>query len=184
MGPVGHTLVSSAVGAGVWAATGSPAAAGVALGVGVLMDLDHLYDFYQWYIRGRTNKVCVFLHAWEYSALGLALLGLVFYHPLFLATVLAHSAHVASDHFHNGLSRWGYFIIYRVVHKFDTAVIMPHQDPVNSYRRWPGMLPLGRRLEPWFQRRIEPWFLERTNRPAGSQAVAQNPLRSPFSKGD
>jgi hypothetical protein len=160
-------VVSGAVGGGIWAATGSPAAAGLALVVGVFMDLDHLYDFYQWYIRGRKNKVYVFFHAWEYSALGLALLGLVFYHPLFLAAVLAHLGHVASDHFHNRLSRFGYFILYRMIHKFDPAVIMPHQNVLDSYRSWPRMLPFGRRLEPWFQRRIEPWFLERVNRPAG-----------------
>ena len=164
MGPVGHGVVSAAVGGGIWTATGSPAAAGLALGVGVFMDLDHLYDYYQWYIRGRRDKVYLVFHAWEYSALGLVLLGLVFYHPLFLATVLAHLGHVASDHFRNKLSLFGYFIVYRAINKFDPAVIMPHHNVLNSYRGWPRLLPFGHHLEPWFQRRIEPWFLERVNR--------------------
>ena len=66
MGPIGHTVISSAVAGGTWAITGSPAAAGVALGVGVLMDLDHLFDYFQRYIKGKNNRVYLLLHAWEY----------------------------------------------------------------------------------------------------------------------
>ena len=45
MGPLGLTVVSSAVAGGVWAATGSPAAEGITLGVVVLIDVDHLYEY-------------------------------------------------------------------------------------------------------------------------------------------
>jgi hypothetical protein len=83
---------------------------------------------------------------------------------MFLATVLAHLGHVAGDHFRNRLPRFSYSIVYRAIKKFDPAVIMPHQDVLDSYRSWPRKFPFGRRLEPWFLRRIEPWFLERVNR--------------------
>ena len=82
MGPVGHVLVSSSVAGGVWVATGSTAAAAVAVGVGVLTDLDHLYDYYQRHARRRRGKLYVLLHGWEYSLVGLGLLALGFHHPI------------------------------------------------------------------------------------------------------
>ena len=90
MGPVGHATVSTIVGSGVWAGTGSLEAGALTLGVGVLMDADHLFDYYQWYVKKRQDRIYVFLHAWEYSLIGLTLLVSLFYHPLFLATVAAH----------------------------------------------------------------------------------------------
>lgn len=145
----------------MWGATGSPAAAGVALGVGVLIDVDHLYDYYRWYVRRKKGKIFLLLHAWEYSLAGLLLVGLVYYHPLLLAAVLAHLGHIATDHFHNHLSPWGYSITYRTLVRFDAARITPNQDVLLSYRSWLGMVPFGKRIEPWYQRRVEPWFTSR-----------------------
>jgi hypothetical protein len=163
MGPIGHTVISGAVGGGVWVATGSPAAAGVALGVGVFMDLDHLYDYYQRYIKGRQDKVYVLFHAWEYSLVGVAMLILAFYHPLLLGALLGHLAHVTTDHSMNQMSPFAYSISYRVIKRFDAAYISPRHSLTHSYRILPKLLPFGRRLEPWFRRRIEPWFLARIN---------------------
>ena len=101
MGPVGHCAISAGIGAGVWGITGSSAAGGAALAVGVLIDVDHLVDFYQWYVRRKRNKIYQFFHAWEYSIIGLLLLGVFFYHSVPLATALAHLGHVATDHFRN-----------------------------------------------------------------------------------
>ena len=28
---------------------------------------------------------------------------------------------------------------------------------------WPGLLPFGKRLRPWYERKIEPWFRSRLN---------------------
>lgn len=169
MGPVGHTLISSAVGVGVGVVTKSPEAGGIALGVGVLMDLDHLYDFYQWYIRGKSNRIYVLLHAWEYSAVGVVTLAAIFFHPFLLAVVLAHLFHVATDHLHNRLSPFSYFIVYRIAKRFDTAFIVPGYNVMDSYRGWPGLIPFGKRLTPWFRRSIEPWFEERVRRAARAQ---------------
>ena len=60
------------------------------LGVGVLTDVDHLFDFYQWYVRRKRGRVYLLFHAWEYSIAGLLALVLVYYHPMLLAVVLAH----------------------------------------------------------------------------------------------
>ena len=168
MGPVGHSVISVAIGAGVWGATGSPAAGAVAVGVGVLVDLDHLYDFYNWYIRRKRRKLHILFHGWEYSIAIFFILGLVYYHPLLLAAALAHLAHVGADHFRNGLVPLGYSVIYRVWVRFDASVVAPGRDVTQSYRAWVHMIPLGHFIEPWFRRRIEPWILSRLEVPTGS----------------
>ena len=154
MGPVGHGVISTGVGAGVWAATRSVEAASLTLLVGVFMDVDHLYDYYQWYIKGRPNKIYLWFHAWEYSIIGLALLPW-FYHPLLLAAVLAHLAHVITDHLHNHLSPLGYSLSYRIIKGFNAPAIAPRHNVNTTYRHLLQVLPWGQRLAPWFQRRAD-----------------------------
>jgi len=108
MGPIGHSAISAGIGAGVWGITGSPAAGAAAVGVGVLTDVDHLFDYYQWYIRRKRGRIFLLFHAWEYSIIGLLLLGFFYYHPVLLGAVVAHLGHVSTDHFHNRISTWGY----------------------------------------------------------------------------
>ena len=151
-------------------ATGSPIAAGVALGIGVLIDVDHLYDYYQKYANGRKNKVYVLGHAWEYAGIGMAVLALVFYHPVLLGAVMGHFAHVATDHFTNRLSTFAYSISYRLIKGFDGAYIAPHQQSGHSHRRFDNLLPFGRGLEPRIRRRMRKWFLARAGRTSGKPA--------------
>ena len=170
MGPIGHAVISSAVAGGTWAITGSPAAAGVALGVGVLMDVDHLYDYYQRYVKGKKDRVYVLFHAWEYSMI-MSFISLVFYHPFLLAVILGHLAHVTTDHVWNRLTPFAYSITYRAIKGFDSRHIAPHHHVMDSYRSLPHLLPLGHRVEPWFQRKIAPWFLARIDRTSPNEAV-------------
>jgi len=170
MGPIGHTVISSAVAGGTWAITGSPAAAGVALGVGVLMDVDHLYDYYQRYVKGKKDRVYVLFHAWEYPMI-MSFISLVFYHPFLLAVILGHLAHVTTDHVWNRLTPFAYSITYRAIKGFDSRHIAPHHHGMDSYRSLPRLLPLGHRVEPWFQRKIAPWFLARIDRTSPNEAV-------------
>jgi hypothetical protein len=148
----------------VGVATGSPVAGGLALGTGVLMDLDHVFDFYQCYVKGRPNRVFVFLHAWEYSAAGLLTLAFLYYHPLLLGIVLAHLAHVTTDHLHNRLPPFAYFMTYRLLKGFDRASVAPNENAIMAYQGWLLLLPFGRWLQPWFRRWIEPWFEEMVRR--------------------
>ena len=170
MGPIGHTVISSAVAGGTWAITGSPAAAGVALGVGVLMDLDHLYDYYQRYVKGKKDRVYVLFHAWEYPMI-MSFISMAFYHPFLLAAILGHLAHVTTDHAWNRLSPFAYMITFRAFKGFDSRHIAPHHHVMDSYRTLPHLLPFGHRVEPWFQRRIAPWFLARLDRVSPGESV-------------
>ena len=164
MGPLGHTVISGAVGGGVWLATGSAAAAGAAIGAGVLIDVDHLYDYYQRYIKRKQNKVYVLFHAWEYSLVGLLILTIAFYHPVLLGLLLGHLSHVATDHSVNRLSPFGYSIIYRLFKRFDGAYIAPHDHEKHSYGIFNKLLHYDRWLEYWLDRRIKRWLLARSKR--------------------
>jgi hypothetical protein len=129
--------------------------------VGMLTDVDHLYDFYRWYIRRRKSKIFLYSHAWEYSIIALLLLGIFYYHPILLAAALAHLGHVATDHFHNGISPWGYTITSRVFVRFETARVAPRHRVLDAYKSWLGFVPFGNRLRPYYTRKVEPWFQSR-----------------------
>ena len=90
MGPLGHSAISAGIGAGLWGITGSPVAEGTALAVGVLSDIDHLFDYDRWYARRQKGRVYPLFDAWEYSIVGLLVLGLVYYDSVLLAVVLGH----------------------------------------------------------------------------------------------
>ena len=131
------------------------------MGVGVFVDIDHLVDLYQSWIRQRPNQVIVPFHGWEYSIAGLLALGLVFYHPIFLAVVLGHLSHVATDHFHNRLTPLGYFILYRAWVRFDARKIAPNRNSAYFHHSLPSFFPFARLWEPWYRRKIEPWIARR-----------------------
>ena len=172
MGPFGHVVISSAVGGGVWAATGSNTAAAVAVGVGALMDVDHLYDYYQRYGKGKYEKIYVLFHGWEYSLLGLGLLAFFFHPPVFVAAVLAHLAHVATDHWRNGLARFGYSITFRAINGFKVASIAPNWDGSSHSHKHPGRISAEQLIESWCKRIIQRWFRDKAKEmPADEPAV-------------
>ena len=164
MGPVGHSFISSVVGASVWGITGSPLAGAVAAGVGVLVDADHLVDLYQSCIRLKSELVVVPLHGWEYSIVGILVLCFAFYHPVFLAVIIGHLSHVATDHFHNRLTPLGYFVLYRAFVRFDARKIAPGRDSTYFHHNLTSFFPFRGLWEPWYLRRIEPWLTARERR--------------------
>ena len=175
MGPIGHGLVSSVVGGGVWAATGSPAAAAVTVAVGVLMDADHLYDYYHRYARGKHGKLYLPLHAWEYSLVGIGLFALGLNHPIFLGVVLAHLTHVGSDYWHNSLSGLGYSITYRAVRGWNFDSIVGHPESVDSAHKHSKLFAFDRRLALWTRAMARGWFMrwaggKHRHEPAANQA--------------
>ena len=128
------------------------------------MDIDHVFDYYHWFIKRKPRKIYVLLHAWEYSFLGLVALVLLGSDPLFLAVVLGHLAHVTSDHLYNGLPRFSYFISYRFAKRFVIAPQQRHGHPDaqhGDHLNISGLLPFGRFFAPWLDRKFGPWIKDR-----------------------
>jgi hypothetical protein len=158
-GPVAHTAVAAAVGGAVWAATGEPMAMPVAFGAGVLIDVDHVLDYYNWFIRRDRHSCFLVLHAWEYAAVGLALAAGVWQHPLAFATVLGYIGHLALDNTANPVNRGTYSLAYRAWRRFDRkALVFEERTLQETLRRyipfWKRVEPLALRL-PAYRRAVE-----------------------------
>ena len=141
MRPIGHSAISTVGGASVWGATGSPIAGGVAVSVGVVVNVDDLVDLYQSWIKRKTDLVIVLFHGWEYSIAGLLILGFVFCHPVSLAAIVGHLNHVTTDHFHNRLTPLGYFVLYRAWIRFNARKIAPERDSAYFHHNLTSFFP-------------------------------------------
>ena len=129
-------------------ATGSPFAVPAALAGGVLIDSDHLLDFYYWYVKKDAERVFVLFHAWEYAALGLALTGLVWYHPILLAVVLGHVGHLVGDQINNRPTHpLAYSVIYRLYRGFARHGMF-RESPANLSEALRKSIPMWHIVEP------------------------------------
>ena len=136
-------LALSAVGSGVLLlATGSPEAA-LAFGVaGVLVDADHVPDYWRetgvnfkrqafldHFSRQRPRHLTVALHGWEWPlALGAAALGLGL--PVWVGAASAGWLfHLALDQRYNPLGPYSYFLFYRWRVGFDSDALFQSPGP-------------------------------------------------------
>ena len=110
----------------------------LSLGFGVLVDLDHLIDY--WYSERRitfdvhdflatryfrkSGRIFVLFHAFEYLPLVFLFWQGYKGRKWAVAATAAMSSHVLADHFINDLRPLGYFILYRLKHRFRAAELM------------------------------------------------------------
>lgn len=152
MGPVGHTLVSVGIGGTVWAATGSSASVAAASVTGVLIDVDHILDYYNWYWKKDKGKLYVLFHGWEYSAVALVLVLALWYHPVLLAAVLGHIGHLIGDQIGNRpMHPMAYSVVYRILAGFNRVQLAgevpeTYSEALNKIPLWPKIEPLVVRL--------------------------------------
>ena len=146
MGPVGHTLSAVGIGAVAWFTTGSPLAIPVALATGVLVDVDHVADFFDSQDQGHNRHMLRPFHAWEYLVGTLVVL--VFsQHPLLLTAFFGYLSHLLLDQIANRVHVMAYFIVYRAAHGFRRRHLSPYIFS-ESYSPLDGSIPLWGRLEP------------------------------------
>ena len=146
MGPVGHGLLSAGIGGAVWLGTHSVSAVPVAVGVGVLMDVDHVLDYYRWYVRKRRDKVFFLLHAWEYLALFLLIAALFNWSPLLIAALAAYFGHLVTDQVYYRAFPLGYFLSFRIIKGFHAQEVAPW-DLSSAYKALTQGVPFGTLLE-------------------------------------
>lgn len=89
-----------------------------ALAAGVLIDVDHALDFYNWYVRRDDRRLLVLLHAWEYSLAGVIALLAGLTDPLLVGAVLGHAGHLVTDQIANPVHPLGYSLLFRLKHRF------------------------------------------------------------------
>ena len=126
--------MSTAAGASVWAVSGEPLAVPVAIGAGVLIDIDHSPDLWWAYALRREPVSVLFFHSWEWL-FGLILFGLWTGFPWWLAAVvLGFGLHLITDKGFNRVSLKSQSLIYRARHRFRAAVLVPNMDLDQTYR--------------------------------------------------
>lgn len=140
MTPTAHAAISLAIGGTVWAVTRSQGAVLSALAAGVLIDLDHLPDYYRYLVLRRPDRFWVFLHAYEWVALALLIAHLSGWDPLAVASIAAFLAHLLCDQFTNPVSPLGYFFTYRAFKRFHAKdlVRVSVEDAYAEVQRFPG----------------------------------------------
>ncbi len=102
---------------------------------GVLIDLDHFFDFFRDYrlrdirsffrvmAESRLSGIWLPLHSYELLAL-LWLAALYFADPLLTAFAVGGAVHMAFDQFTNPVRWWTYLLTARAWHKFDIDAVL------------------------------------------------------------
>ena len=153
--------MSGGLGGAVWAATGEPWAVPVAIGVGVLTDVDHLVDVFDGREKGRARHMLRPFHAWEFAALGVLALFAFFSNALFLAALLGYVSHLVLDELGNATHSLAYFITYRALVRFKRSRLTPN---LYSTTYWDhGNLPAWAKYEPTAYR-LWRWYKARRPR--------------------
>ena len=121
-----HIYASAAAGGAAYALTGSPAMAVSCLLSGVLLDVDHLLDywllsdepftvkgFFSWCHEQRWKKIYLVLHSYELYLL-LLLAASLFPGRVFAGVLLGTGLHLLMDQLGNkALNKWFYFMTFR-----------------------------------------------------------------------
>lgn len=130
-----HVIASAAVSGAIFAATGSKAAAASSFAAGVLIDLDHVLDY--WFMKpfsfdvGDFFYTCeetlltscrLFLHSLE-LLLVLGLAAWLFRSPWLVGLVIGMGQHLALDQAMNPVHEKSYIFMYRLAHRFRTGAV-------------------------------------------------------------
>lgn len=135
----------------MWALTGEPAAIPIAIFTGVFTDTDHLLDFVEPREGSRPIYMIRPFHAWEFSIVGVGIILAIWYHPLFLAAVVAYTSHLLLDQISNHVHPMAYLIFYRASKGFRRLQLTP-QIFSSSYRHLPVDAPAWAKIEPHLYR--------------------------------
>ncbi len=125
-------MASAGLGAVFWAKSRDPWTFVLSMAFGVLVDLDHLIDY--WYSEGRitfdvhtflrtrywqrSGRLFVVFHAFEYLPVVFLVWQAMKGRRWAVAATAAMSSHLLADHLVNELKPLGYFILYRLAHGF------------------------------------------------------------------
>jgi membrane-bound metal-dependent hydrolase YbcI (DUF457 family) len=134
----GHFAISSVFSLILYFLTGSLKVSLPAFLTGVLIDIDHLFDY--WYDRGgiklsvkdffdrceknKLRKYFVFLHSIEVLFLFILLYFLFLRKEIVLGIILGMSCHIVCDYLTNGVSTLTYFLYIRQKHNFDSLKLL------------------------------------------------------------
>ena len=142
-----HTIISGVVGTGFWATTRSRMAVFISFFCGILIDVDHIFDY--WIVKRRIprsyhdllnycakekeGKLYLVFHSYE--IIFLLWIGVVM-HPfsfMWWAFAVGMTVHVLADNIGNPYRPFALFFIYRLHYGFEKKYIFP-EDYYNNLK--------------------------------------------------
>jgi len=102
----------------MWAVTKSPYSMVSAVLTGVLIDLDHLIEYYRWFVKEDNSRVYFFLHSYELVVPAFLAGYLSGWDPVILGVSSAFLGHLLSDQLANPVAPLAYFFTYRAMKGF------------------------------------------------------------------
>ena len=159
MSPPAHAAISLGIGAIVWLITRSTGSVAAALLAGVLIDLDHIPDYYRWLVLDKTDRIWFFAHSYEYLVPMLVASYLSGWNPLVIAGSLAFLGHLLADQLANPVGPFSYFLTYRISKRFYAPAILSTtaRDMYKELARYPLIGGIVPRVIGWLRRGPVPW---------------------------
>jgi len=115
---------------------------------GILIDLDHIFDyvrehgwsfdvkkFFRLNNTAQYNRAVIFLHGWEWMILWGITAWLTEWNPWAVGILIGISQHMVLDSIANGLDLRGYSICWRWKHKFHFDTVFPKWKKVKYKHR-------------------------------------------------
>lgn len=124
MKPPGHAAISITIGGVLWAATKSPYSMVAAVLTGTMIDLDHLVEYYRWFIKEDNSRVLFFLHSYELVVPAFLSGYLSGWDPVVLGVSFAFLGHLLTDQIANPVRPLAYFFTYRAMKGFRRSEIV------------------------------------------------------------
>ena len=118
MKPPGHAAISLGIGGVVWAVTKSPYSMVAATVTGVMIDMDHLVEYYRWFVKRDNSRVYYFFHSYELVVPAFLAGYLSGWNPVVLGASLAFLGHLLTDQLANPVVPLAYFFTYRALKRF------------------------------------------------------------------
>ena len=151
---VPHIVVSGSAGAVIWMGSGEPETIAIAILAGTLPDLDHILDFWNWYVRKNTEKLYLFFHGWEYLGLMIMINSLLWPEPWMLSITAGYATQIGTDQLFNGVRWRAYFILMRAAAGFQWQAAHLERPADDAYLAAINSLPFyRRRFRRWFEAR-------------------------------
>ena len=147
MTPSQHVALSLVSGTALGLARGSWVAGAACAGIGIFIDLDHLFDFwvergfslspgkfFDFCYRGTSRKFYDLLHGYEFIPLYWLITRVPGMADLGWGLTVGYTLHLLGDQFFNThLNRWTYFFVYRLAHRFDWRVMVLRNPSLHAH---------------------------------------------------
>lgn len=142
-----HIVTSAALSGLLYALLRSWPMSVACMAAGVLVDLDHVMDYVVQYgfkpdlkfflssfPEGKYRRIFILLHGWEWVLAVTAAAWHAGWPPVASGVLAGYSLHMIFDQFVNHPDSWGYFLVWRLRHKFVATSIFRKHWPPNQER--------------------------------------------------